>query len=149
MIDMTALVAFTEARLAEDKAAALSAAAEHDDLTAEPRPNWYVQQWAHPDETAVVADSESSAWPVARLKDRPDGAPSERAAHIALHDPARTLREVEATQAMLAEYHRAAESLRLYPNAVNAASLLIAQTMLQHAASTWSDHSSYEESWKP
>jgi hypothetical protein len=105
--DLTAriaeLAAIIEAGLADDEAVALAAAAEHDDLDAPARPGWHVQQWADPDVTAVVADPESSAWPVARLRDRPDGEPSVRAAHIARNDPARRLRDVKATRALVAE----------------------------------------------
>jgi Family of unknown function (DUF6221) len=105
--DLTArvaeLAALAMARLAEEEALALAAAAEHDDLTAPARPDWYVQQWADPDVTAVVADPESSAWPVARVCDRPDGAPAARAAHIARNDPARVLRRVRATRDLVAE----------------------------------------------
>lgn len=73
--------------------------------------------------------------------------------HIALHDPARVLREVEAKravldlyEAMLAGFEAAAEGTIL----AGAAKVRLGayELAVQHLASAYSDHPGYREEWK-
>ena len=77
-------------------------AADWSDQNAGMPPAWTTQQWADPDQTAIVADPESSAYPVAQLPDEPDGEPSRFAGHIMLHDPKAALRVCAADRKLLA-----------------------------------------------
>lgn len=70
--------------------------------------------------------------------------------HIARHDPARVLRDVEAKRAIIAhneklhEYARANPREDAYLFAPGASDVV-----LKHLASVYSDHSDYQEDWKP
>lgn len=99
---MTEIVEFVEAQMAEDEAAAVRAARPEPWVKPQPsRPDWYVQFWAdEQDRAAVVADPESSAYPIVATlgHDATDEAEEElaegRVEHIARHDPARALAQV-------------------------------------------------------
>lgn len=104
MTDTTDLAAWLRARFDEDERIARAAAEPESwiELNRHPRPEWHVQQWADPDCAAVVADPESSAYPVVTTTIGMDEADAEaRAEHIARHDPARVLRAIEAKRALL------------------------------------------------
>jgi hypothetical protein len=62
-------------------------------------------------------------------------------AHIARHDPARVLRQVEAVRALLAAYQ---------PSGQGVAYTLEAglEFALGHLAAAWSDHPEYRAEWK-
>lgn len=104
MVGMTDIAQFLAARLDEDEAAAVRAARPEPWVKPQPsRPDWYVQFWADErDRAAVVADPESSAYPIVATLgyDGNDEADEElaegRVEHIARHDPARVLAEVAA-----------------------------------------------------
>lgn len=103
------LVQFLRARLDEDEAAARLAAEPESwmQLNRQPRPNWYVQLWADPDVAAVVADPESSAYPVVATPTGMEANDAEaRTAHIVRHDPARVLAEVDAKRRLLTVHQR-------------------------------------------
>ena len=133
------LAEFLAARLDEDEAAAKAAAHGNDG-------RWVLQ--GHPSESAIIWDSNGSAV----VYD--EGSPTEaEAAHIALHDPNRELREVEAGRTILAAYGavlRDCESVgdparrpRLYGEHDG---LHMAVT---HLAAVYSDHPDYRQEWKP
>ncbi|MFE0647483.1 DUF6221 family protein [Streptomyces sp. NPDC059534] len=142
---MDDLIAFLRARLDEDAAAARVAAEPESwmELNREPRPSWYVQYWADPDVAAVIADPESSAYPVVTT---PEGMSEDdadrRVAHIARHDPARVLAEVDAKRRTLIRCEEA---------------LLAANPMLAHFAKEtlldltrpYADHPDYKDTWRP
>lgn len=86
-----ALVRFIEARLAEDEETAHRAGAEHPD-------------WAYDRETFAVRSGASWQWVASRANPGGDMPLSDvDVAHIARHDPARVLREVDAKRRILAE----------------------------------------------
>ncbi|MEV4908742.1 DUF6221 family protein, partial [Streptomyces albidoflavus] len=111
---MTAdLIAFLRARLDEDEAGARNAAEPEAwvELNREPLPSWSTELWANPDRAAVIAGA-SSAFPVAVTPvGMDDGDADTRAAHIARHDPARVLAEVEAKRKAVHFYEQAVHSL--------------------------------------
>jgi hypothetical protein len=133
---MTDPVAFAEARLAEDKAAAVAASAAGPDwhhsyaVTAD-GPTTIV--FAGPDDGVEIADT-------LRLHDE------EIAPFIALHDPARTLREVEAGWRILARHDRSDDGACAVCSdpgsprpCQDLADLLV----------RWADHPDYEPAWLP
>jgi len=63
--------------------------------------------------------------------------------HIARHDPARVLREVEARRAILAEAQRAISSIPLGHRHD------FIMMMLRQCAAVWSDHPDYLPEWAP
>ncbi len=84
-----------------------------------------------------------------------EGSPDEyQAAHIARHDPARVLREVEAKRAIVAAYEWTAarkadgggieNNYNFRSGQVNAL-----ETAIQCLAAAWSDHPDYRADWKP
>jgi Family of unknown function (DUF6221) len=90
------LIAFLEARLDEDEAAAVAAA--EADKRYGGRPHWSALG-------NIVIDAGDPDWAVADLG--PCLEDASVAAHIVRHDPARVLREVEADRKLLAELEQA------------------------------------------
>lgn len=84
MTEQQTLVEFLAARLDEDEAAATEAGAD---------------EWTDEVNVWMVVDSKGE--PVAYDEGKPT---EEQAAHIARHDPARVLREVESKRAILADH---------------------------------------------
>jgi hypothetical protein len=149
------LVAFLRARLDDDKQTARMAAEPEQwaVLNRQPRPDWYVQHWADPDQTAVVADPESSAYPVAMTPKGMEERDAEaRAAHIARHDPARVLADVEAKRGVLQLAAKAQEEAESPDHLVRRPArvmLLALEPVLQHLALAHADHPDYREEWRP
>ena len=130
------LVTFLNARLDEDEAAAKAATVgpwefEGDDPT--------------DDEIYSVHDgiADLVGVAVAFTRDRQVA----NGQHMARHDPARTLREVEAKRAIIAEAGRIAQSASMYPNQGNAAALIAMQTVLKILAAEDRDHPDYRQEW--
>lgn len=75
-----------------------------------------------------------------------------RAEHIALHDPAHVLREVEATRGLLKQY-TAPEASKGLPGAFNryAASTqrMAVEMAVRHLAQAHADHPDYRPEWRP
>lgn len=148
---MEDLIAFWRERLDEDEAAA-KAAAEID------VPPWRAD-WAHDDGYADLRarDGEFIAYNEGTLT-------REAALHIARHDPARVLREVEADRALLAELERARTfSDHMFSSArpegvaildvpgqrVRAATkVLTLERVVKIRAARFSDHPGYRAEWK-
>lgn len=101
---MDELVQWLGEQLDEDERIARAAAEPEKwiELNRAPHLNWSVEYWADPDRAAVVAE-ESSAYPVVVTAEGIDEADAEaRTVHVAEHDPARVLREVDADRKLLA-----------------------------------------------
>ena len=122
----TDLIAFLNARLDEDKAAAAKAQKKR-------RSPWRVIDSIR---MRVISGSPNRDLVVAETPG--DGI----ADHIARHDPARVLREVEAKRAMLAELTRWPFDYR--PECNDPIRLFVRQL-----AAIYSDHPDYREEWKP
>jgi hypothetical protein len=127
------LIAFLSARLDEDEAAAKLAAREGG-------------TWTQDDPERHPGSISSLGGQVVYDEGSPD---EYQAPHIARHDPARVLREVEAMRAILAEAGRIAQSASMYPNQGNAAALIAMQTVLKILATGNSGHPDYRPEWKP
>ena len=137
MIDLDELVAFLEERLDDDEYRAKAARSE----------SWTVERDASttpgkvPAESRVVigADGESG---IARVNGR------DRALHIARHDPARVLHEIEAKRSILDEVTRidlGAPRTAGPPEGAHATMV----TVLEMLALPYADHADYREDWRP
>ena len=138
MIDVDELVAFLEERLDDDEYRAKAARSE----------SWTVEQdpaatpGQVPVESRVVtgADDESG---IARVNGR------DRALHIARHDPARVLHEIEAKRGILEAVTRvepdASQGTAVRPNDANAATVAV----LEMLALPYADHGDYRTEWRP
>ncbi len=138
MIDLDELVAFLEERLDDDEYGAKAARSEA----------WMVEQDAAatpgqvPAESRVVigADGESG---IARVNGR------DRALHIARHDPARVLHEIEAKRRILQEVTRvepdAPPGTVGRPEGANVTMVAV----LEMLALPYADHGDYRAEWRP
>lgn len=159
---MDDLINFLQARIAEDELWALAASAPYAHADGEPRVpaggvhwTWAVgEDWkpARPDPVteATVGGPEyygcnvnlisTEQWPTALGTRMPAPVANQMvevksgpAGHIARHDPARVLREVEAKRRILA-LHEELNEPHLYE-------------AVQHLAAVWSDHPGYRPEW--
>jgi len=74
----------------------------------------------------------------------------ENGVHAARHDPARVLREVEATRAVLAEYEHALERRAEHPDDVaSAGALLTMVRVMKLLALPYAEHPDYRKEWRP
>lgn len=81
------------------------------------------------------------------------------AAHTALHDPARALREVEADRRLLDLYERAKqyrdrvfaqpEPLSISDEMRAVTQMMALEQVMRLRAAIWSDHPDYRQEWKP
>ncbi|MFB7647108.1 DUF6221 family protein [Streptomyces sp. NPDC056084] len=143
---MDDLVQFLRDRLDEDETVAHLAAEPESwmELNRQPRADWHVQLWADPDVAAVIADPESSAYPVAATPDGMDERDAEaRATHIARHDPARILADVEAKRQILDGIVGAD------PGGAYITANFTAGDVLGLLALPYADHPDYREEWRP
>ncbi|MFF3158491.1 DUF6221 family protein [Streptomyces sp. NPDC057910] len=148
---MDDLVQFLRDRLDEDETVAHLAAEPESwmELNRQPRADWHVQLWADPDVAAVIADPESSAYPVAATPDGMDERDAEaRATHIARHDPARVLADVEAKRELLGRYE-ALESGVLVMTGAESILSEYRRVVLPSLALPYADHPDYREEWRP
>ena len=78
-----------------------------------------------------------------------ESAPSpEEAEHIAAHDPARVLREIEAKRAIVARYERAMENRRAHPkDLASAGALLALHGVVELLALPYADRPGYRGEW--
>ena len=149
MSDAAAMVAFLEARLDEDEAGAKACQSPSPWKTA-----------THPADSWIVTDATGE--PV--IYD--EGTPSlEEAAHIARHDPARVLRDVEADRALLSALGQArkfSDHMFSSPSPEGAASgevpgervraatqVLTLERVVMIRAARFSDHPGYSPAWAP
>lgn len=142
---MSDIAEFLEARLAEDDEAARNAAGW--DPTGSVRA---AGAWSREGINSVIDSSR-------RLVIYGDGpAPaSAQTEHIARHDPARVLREVEAKRRILAQEEEArahydhVKSSATYPVETSIGHVVALATVIRHLASAYSDHPDYREEWRP
>jgi Family of unknown function (DUF6221) len=140
------LVAFLNARLDEDEAAAKAAASVAG-------PDWHHDRfWPEDGSSATTMVFSAAGSPLADTLHRDD---EEMAPFIARHDPARVLREVEADRAILAALEAARQNHPAYGDWVDpaeasaqgeAGGLLLAAKL---RAAVYSDHPDYRDEWKP
>jgi len=129
------LAAFYRARLDDDEAAAKAAASESDGAV-----------WEFADyESGVSPVSPGSVTPVAvgayGFMDPAQGA------HIARHDPARVLRDVEAGRALLADLQETEVCLDRGYTELTRGSQLTLLTQVRQRAAVYSDHPDYRPEW--
>jgi hypothetical protein len=129
---VTGLIAFLRARLDEDEAAAQKAASGDGRFGG--RAHW--SALGH----GIVTDVADPDWGVVDLGPYIDD--DALAEHIARHDPARALRDVEAKRAMIAELTRWPFDYR--PEADDATRLFV-----RLLGSVYSDHPDYLPEWAP
>ncbi|WP_238741501.1 DUF6221 family protein [Kitasatospora sp. A2-31] len=148
-------MAFLRARLDEDEEAARAAAEPESwvQINRDLMPSWSLQWWADPDVVAVVAD-ETSAHPVAITPDGMEERDAEaRAAHIARHDPARVLAEVDAKRRILSRYTSAvedsAEDAEGYYDENRAEDARQLRPVLRLLALPYAGHPGYRPEWAP
>jgi hypothetical protein len=122
MIDPDGAIAFIEARLSDDEAYARTAFADHNNAEADWDELWSGCVSLGPDEDVLITNDSG----VSR--------------HIARHDPARVLREVEAKRVLLRKY--LAAEVDDDPGTIDVPSLV-----LLALAAVWSDHPEYDPSW--
>lgn len=71
-------------------------------------------------------------------------------AHIAAHDPARVLREIEAKRRLVERYERALENRRAHPDDLASAGALLAlHGTVKVLAMPYADHPDYRDEWRP
>lgn len=126
------LIAFLTARLDEDEAAA-KAVADY------PAP-WRASCYNHGTEWAVTDASYDFA--AAEVGE-------EAAFHIALHDPARVLREVEAKRVIVNLAAKVREWTDGSAGATAGYAAVVVGDTLRVLAAVYSDHPDYDQSWKP
>ncbi|MCX5401488.1 DUF6221 family protein [Streptomyces sp. NBC_00102] len=140
-----ALVAFLLARLAEREAAALAASGGRT------APSWQALGTGVYAVTDAFADDVP---PLATTGPEIGGSDEDaaRAEHIALHDPAHTLREIEAVRELLRRYEEPEASFALpdsanrYSAAAERSAVLLAAS---HLALPYSGHPDYLVTWRP
>ncbi|MGW0131915.1 DUF6221 family protein [Streptomyces sp. NPDC003299] len=147
---MDELVEFLRARLDEDERIA-RAAAEPElwvELNRAPQQSWSVEFWADPDRAAVVAEG-SSAYPVVvTTQGMAEEDAEARALHIARHDPARVLREVEAGRRLIRAHSKWCEGrceVKYPEGGFDAAHYW----NIKVRAESYADHPDYREDWRP
>lgn len=128
------LIAFLGARLAEEEAAAKATSPDGQQLT------WKAGSEVNDEGTLVhwvVSDPDQAGVAEAFGLERDTG--SAIAAHIARHDPARTLRRVAAIRRVIERYVRGQDD----------GYLQACLDAIKDAAAIWDDHPGYQEAWKP
>jgi Family of unknown function (DUF6221) len=136
---MDDLVAFLRARLAEDEAVAR--AATEGPWTVDNTD--YAEAIYGADQVAIIAGGrwggEASVFEQ-----------TEDAIHIARHDPARALREVEAKRGLLRRYGQLLENGRAHPDDLASSGALLAlHGAVKLLALPYGDHPDYREEWRP
>ncbi|MDP9949133.1 MULTISPECIES: DUF6221 family protein [Streptomyces] len=128
MSDMDDLAQFLRDRLDEDEQAARAAHA----------PNWST------DGRTGLHYGVEDGWMT-------DALTTADADHIARHDPARVLREVEAKRRLLTDYEENAADLDAQhaPDMDYVGRADGLETALQHLATAYADHPDYRDAWRP
>jgi hypothetical protein len=129
---MDELIAFWTARLDEEEAAAKAAAAA-DKYGG--RANWSARFGA------IVTDEEDPDWAVIDLS--PVLFDDAAGVHIALHDPARVLREVAAKREILAAY------IKIEADGFRDNGWIVLRFAVETLAAVDSDHADYRSEWAP
>ncbi|MGW1819239.1 DUF6221 family protein [Streptomyces sp. NPDC002125] len=138
-----ALIAFLRARLDEREAAAAAAGGTSE--------SWLA--WGTGIYSAASADDDDVP-PLVTIGPEVGGSDEDaaRAAHIALHDPAQVLREVEATRGLLERYtapetgERRTDALGRY---VASTQRMAVEMAVRHLAQAYARHPDYQPEWRP
>jgi len=134
----TDLIAFLNARLDEDEAAAKAAASVAG-------PDWHHGHfWPEDGSSATTMIFSAAGSPLADMLHRDD---EEMAPFIAGHDPARALREVEADRKLIAAYLQSEEVSPSDSWESDGTQAL--EWAVRFRAAVYSDHPDYREEWKP
>ncbi|MFE7624640.1 DUF6221 family protein [Streptomyces sp. NPDC057509] len=148
------LVQFLRARLAEDEAHALIAA------EGRPATQWSLDEWFGREEPHSLIAAGTEKQPVVFGHFTADPLPTSQAIHIARHDPARVLREVEAKRRLLDLHGTSHTVVDGYcvedggpcTHRGEAECTLCGETgctTLRLFALPYADHPDYRESWRP
>lgn len=129
---MSDLVAFLNARLDEDEAAAKCVLEDPD----------YEAVWHEPSSSVLYVGPGSERYPLDGLHSLGD---SRLTRFIAEHDPARVLREVEAGRRLLARWEQL--DARRSDNAEDEARAWLADEMVAMRAAVYADHPDYDQGW--
>jgi hypothetical protein len=134
------LHAFVTARLDEDERVAREAIAENDGES-----DWQIEQ---PDPDEPSWRTPRPLWLNVMDSCDPESMPPAMAEHIARHDPARVLAEVDAKRRILADYERYARERRRAmngwdPEARNPSPIV------RYLALPYADRPGYREEWRP
>lgn len=119
------LVAFVSARMDEDEATANAAWDEKARLTYKPAPRIQARDW-DADDIAMVG---------------PRGPAHAISAHVARHDPARALREVEAGRQILTAY------IKVEADGLRGDGWIAFRFAVETLAGIWRDHPEYLLEW--
>ncbi|MFD5491586.1 DUF6221 family protein [Streptomyces sp. NPDC127091] len=153
---MDELVRWLGQQLDEDERTARAAAEPEQwvELNRAPQQSWSVEYWADPDRAAVVAGG-SSAHPVAvTTQGMADTDAEARAAHIATHDPARVLREIDAKRQILRDLEQAEFTLSkaqpgTMPHDLMTGAVNYLRRAVRHHAAVYDQRPGYKEEWRP
>ncbi|OQQ32280.1 hypothetical protein A6411_10770 [Prescottella equi] len=141
---MSDIVEFLRARLDEDEAVARAASPQDD-------PVWWVDFTGVDDRPNIQTrvDDLFGPWRTVAY-----GVAETDAYHIARHDPARVLREVEAKRAILAQEEEARahydhiKSSATYPGVeISMGHVVALATVIRHLASAYADHPDFQQEW--
>ena len=78
------------------------------------------------------------------------GVGRQHSVHIARHDPARVLREIDAKRQLVERYERAVENRRAHPEYLSSAGAHVAlQAAVKLLALPYADRPGYREEWRP
>lgn len=128
------LVEFLRARLVEDEQAARATAYSLASSIEDP---WSVRQKDRRDEMSWAVYSQGKYLKASELYEAD-------ARHIARHDPARVLAEVDAKRRLIAEVWDEREGFPTERTPGNTA-----DTVLRHLALPYAEHPDYDEAWRP
>lgn len=131
---MDDLTAFITARLDEDEAAAHEAVQETTGRWTAREAGWSGGLGVEDECGALILPASVPG-------------PSPQYPHIARHDPARVLRDIDADRKLLAEHDRITGSVARYRNGENIAALVAIQTAVRIRAARFSDHHDYRAGW--
>lgn len=150
MVGVNDLIAWLRTQLDTDERRALAANVKQDD------PDWWVSPVIATAGEHFTVRSRRDNRPIARVQ-RLDGDEDDPAGildgeavaeHIASHDPARVIRQVQAHRALLDDYDRAIARRREHPDDVaSAADLLSMVRTVKRLSSIYSDRDGYNPEW--
>jgi hypothetical protein len=151
------LVAFVEARLDEDEATAKAASAggawRYEDGDSVGAWTLYDEHWTIADLKTYQYEEYDYAVRMPRARDPRYVDADANGAHIARHDPARVLREVEAKRAILGQYEAVCAEVREPKSADHLAHARSRQFQLEQVlpllALPYADHPAYNPAWAP
>lgn len=141
---MSDLIAFIEARLAEDESAALAASGTTPRLQkAGFSAHWHTEPWYDGTGERCVLRAG-----VAGDLTSPGGIDLPAGEHAARHDPARVLREVEAKRRLVSQHSPVVDGTQS-TWAWFAGSESASEGVLKTLAAVWSEHPDYRAEWRP